>query len=40
MAWKPASDVNSFTELPNFNADKYSNSGKWNDVYITYQRIK
>ncbi len=40
MAWMPASDVNSFSMFPNFDTDKYSNNGKWNDVYITYQRIK
>ena len=40
MAWMPASDVNSFRWFPGFEADKYSNNGKWNDVYITYQRIK
>ena len=40
MAWMPASDVNSFSMFPGFEADKYSNNGKWNDVYITYQRIK
>ena len=40
MAWMPASDVNSFSMFPGFDADKYSSNGKWNDVYITYQRIK
>ena len=39
MAWMPASDVNSFSLFPDFDADKYTNNGKWNDVYIAYQRI-
>ena len=40
MVWMPASESSSYSMLPSFVADKYNSHDKWNDVYITYQRIK
>ncbi len=39
LPWMQANKPGALSVLPTYNADKYYSHEKWNDTYITYQRI-